>query len=75
MLLLIVLCGILYLNGMVIRHAIHRFYNDICFYITFSATFFLLGALVIGAANMSNSWLGGLPLLMAVAAVGGMMSK
>lgn len=75
MLLLIVLCGILYLNGMVIRHTLNRFYNDICFYITFSATFFLLGALVVCAGSMSNSWLGGLPILMAAAALGGMMSK
>lgn len=75
MLLLIILCTVLYLNGILVRAAIRRFYNDICFYVSFSVTFFLLGALVVVAGSMSNSWLGGLPILMAAAAVGGMMSK
>jgi hypothetical protein len=71
MLLLIILCTVLYLNGILVRAAIHRFYNEICFYITFGCVFFLLGALVVATATMSNSWFSGLPVLMLAAGIAG----
>lgn len=67
MLLIVLLLSFLYLKYMFIRHAAQRFYNDICFYFSFSTTFIVLSLFIIWFSIASGS-LWGLLIILAMAA-------
>ena len=66
MLLILIILAFLYLKFMVVRHALNRFIGDICFFMSFSATFIALTLLLlfVGAGAGSGLLLFLIPLVL-----------